>query len=78
MTRKTSALPTGTRIYGAHSGGSVLAHESQQLECAPQQAFPPTGATQWTQSDLIEHLIVPLAFTLQQVWKPGLPQVDLA
>ena len=55
-----------------------VASPQQQLEFALQHIEPPLGATQWPQSFLGAQVALPFAFFLQQMTKPGFPQVDLA
>ena len=50
----------------------------QQLVFWLQHAEPPFGAVQWVQSFFGAQVALPDEFFLQQMMKPGLPQVDLA
>jgi hypothetical protein len=53
-------------------------HASQQLGTDPTHAVPPCGALQRSVPCVIEQLVLPVASVVQQVTKPGLPQVDWA
>ena len=53
-------------------------HASQQLENAPVHALPPAGATQWSPSRFVLHLVFPDELVRQQVTNPGFPHVDRA
>src|SRR5438094_5161289 len=51
---------------------------SQQLGADPTDAVPPVGALQSAAVLVIEHVVCPLLSVVQQVTKPGLPQVECA
>src|SRR5881628_820571 len=51
---------------------------SQQLGADPTDAVPPVGALQSAAVLLIEHVVWPVLSVVQQVTKPGLPQVECA
>src|SRR4029434_8080225 len=56
----------------------VGVHASQQLDCPLTQAVPPLGGVHFEALGFVEHFTLPVALVLQQVTKPGLPQVDFA
>src|SRR6266566_4620155 len=51
---------------------------SQQLGADPTDAVPPVGALQSAAVLLVEHVAWPVLSVVQQVTKPGRPQVDCA
>ena len=53
-------------------------HASQQLGTDPTHAVPPVGALHTAALLLVEHVVWPVRLVVQQVTKPGLPQVDCA
>jgi hypothetical protein len=70
-------LVVGTVVVLLVTGLHPLdAQASQQLGTLPTQAEPPAGAVHRDGSRRVVHRCAPLAFVLQQVTYPGLPQVD--
>ena len=71
-------MPIVVVVTGAGQLGPVgppVAHESQQLEHVP--TVPPLSV-HFSALFLVLHLTEPSDFGVQQVTKPGLPQVDFA